>query len=78
MAALPSGLAAELPGAVAEATSALQFSDTNIWLVADPPLLGGGCTVRFCAWVTTQSGHDFLSPTVDSTTGLSPALLSAV
>ena len=44
---------------VAVATPASQFSDTSISLVADPLLFGGGCTMRFCACVTTQSGHDF-------------------
>jgi hypothetical protein len=77
-AARPSGLAAELPGAVADATGASQFSDTSISVVADPLLSGGGCTIRFCVRVTTQSGHAFWSPTVDSTTGRIPAPLSAL
>jgi hypothetical protein len=63
---------------VAEATPASQFSDTSISLVAEPLLSAGGCTVRFCVRVTMQSGHAFWSPTVDTTTGLNPALLSAL
>ena len=63
---------------MAEATPASQFSDTNISFVADPLLSAGGCTgLRSCARVTMQSGQAFWSPTVDCTTGLSPALLSA-
>jgi hypothetical protein len=67
-----------LPGEVAEAIPASQFSDTNISVVAEPLLSAGGCTVRFCARVTTQSGQAFWSPTVETTTGLKPALLSAL
>jgi hypothetical protein len=78
MAALPSGLAAELPGVVADAIGASQFSDTNIWVVAEPLLSGGGCTVRFCARETTQEAHAFWSPTVVDTTGVKPAPLSAL
>jgi hypothetical protein len=39
-----------------------------------PLLFSGGCTVRCCVRVTTQSGHAFWSPTIDSTTGVKPAL----
>ena len=45
---------------------------------ADPLLFSGGCTVRCCVRVTMQSDHAFWSPTVDTTTGLNPALLSAL
>lgn len=41
-AARPSGLASELPGLVAEATAASQFSDSNVCLVADAPVFSGG------------------------------------
>src|SRR5258708_7010710 len=78
MAALPSGLAAELPRAVADATPALQFSDTSSWVTAVPLLFAGGCTVRCCVRVTTQLGHASWSPTVDCTTGVKPAPVIAV
>ncbi len=48
LAARPSGLPRELPGEVAEATAASQFKDTNVCLVPEPPLLGGGWAVRSC------------------------------
>src|SRR6185437_1500757 len=76
-AARPSGLATELPGTSAVATPASQLRDTNISVVALPPLFSGGSTVRFCVRVTRQSGQAFWSPTVDSTTGVMPAPLNA-
>ena len=73
MAAWPAGLAAELPGVVAVATPALQFSDTSSWVTAEPVLLGGGCTSCCCVEVMMQLGHANWSPTVDLTTGVNPA-----
>lgn len=75
-AALPAGLAAELPGVFADATGASQFSDTRTSLVDEPPLFSGGCTVRSTAFVTTQSDQESRSPTVVETTGMNPPLLS--
>jgi hypothetical protein len=74
---LPSGLAAEYPGTVADASLASQLSETRIWFVADPELFGGAGTVR-CTWLeTTQSGQAFWSPTVVDTTAVKPAPLMA-
>ena len=67
-----------MPGAAADATGASQFSDTSNWLVEEPLLFSGACTVRCCVRVTTQSGHANWSPTVDWTTGVKPAPLIAL
>jgi hypothetical protein len=34
-----------LPGEVADATGASQFSDTSVWFVDEPPLFGGGSLI---------------------------------
>jgi hypothetical protein len=69
-AARPSGLAAELPAEVAEATAASQLRDNSVCLVAEPLLFGGAATFLSTCLVTTQSDQDFASPTVVDTTGL--------
>ena len=73
MAAWPAGLAAELPGVVAVATPALQFSDSSSWVTAEPLLFCGGGTMCCCVPVMMQLGHANWSPTVDLTTGVKPA-----
>jgi hypothetical protein len=66
-----------LPGLPAVANAASQFSDSNTWLLLEPPLLAGADTVRATWLVTTQFGHCSWSPTVVDTNGLNPALASA-
>lgn len=78
LAALPSGLAAEKPGVLADASPSSQFNDTSNSLVAEPLLFSGGGTVRATVLLTRQSGQAFWSPTVVEITGLRPALLMAV
>jgi hypothetical protein len=77
MAALPSGLTAELPDLVAEATSASQFRDTRSCFAGEPLLFAGGAAVRFWVRVTRQSDHACSSPNVVTTTGEYPAALAA-
>jgi hypothetical protein len=76
-AARPSGLAAELPEEVAEATAASQLRDNNVCLVAEPLLFGEAATLLSTCLVTMQSDQDFASPIVVDTTGLKPAALRA-
>jgi hypothetical protein len=78
LAAFPSGLAAENPGLLAEASPESQFSETSSWFVAEPPVFSGGGTVRDTVLVTKQSGQAFWSPTVVETTGVIPAPLMAL
>jgi hypothetical protein len=40
----PARLPERIAREVAEAIGALQLSDTRVWLVGEPPLLGGGGT----------------------------------
>jgi hypothetical protein len=72
-AALPSGLAKELPAEVADATGAPQFSASRTWFVGDALVFSGGASVLLCCLVTMQSDRSTVSPTVVVTTTDSPA-----
>ena len=72
-AALPSGLARELPADVAEATCAPQLSDRSTWLTGEPLVFSGADSVLLCCRVTMQFGRESVSPTVVDTTTDNPA-----
>jgi hypothetical protein len=75
-AALPSGLAKELPDVVAEATWAPQFSPRSTWFTAEALVFSGAGSVLPCCHVTMQSGRETVSPTVVDTTTETPAVES--
>jgi hypothetical protein len=72
-AALPSGLASELPEDAAEATGAPQLSEIRTWLVGEALVFSGGASVLPSCRVTMQFGRVTLSPTVVDTTTDKPA-----
>src|SRR5690348_8719071 len=76
MAALPSGLAAELPGSFAVATVALQFRYTSTVSVTgekSSPLIHGADS----EWLTMQSSSASVSPALLAITAFLPASLIA-
>lgn len=75
-AALPSGLAAELPEDVAEATGAPQLSDRSTWLTGEALVFSGAGSVLACCRVTMQFDRPTVSPTVVDTTTDKPAVES--
>lgn len=72
-AALPSGLARELPEDIAEATGAPQLSARSTWLTGEALLFSGAGSVLPCCRVTMQSDLETVSPTVVDTTTDRPA-----
>jgi hypothetical protein len=72
-AALPSGLASELPDDVADATGAPQLSERSTWLVGDALVFSGAGSVLPCCRVTMQFDRSTVSPTVVDTTTDRPA-----
>jgi len=72
-AALPSGLASELPEDVADATGAPQLSERSTWVTGEALVFSGAASVLACCRVTMQSARSTLSPTVVDTTTDTPA-----
>jgi hypothetical protein len=72
-AALPSGLASELPEDVADATGAAQLSESSTWPTGEALEFSGAGSVLLCWRVTMQSARSTVSSTVVDTTTDNPA-----